>query len=255
MKTLVVGASGATGKHLVRLLLQKGVAVKALVRNKATFLQKLEVINTFGQHPKTRDLLEIVEAEIKKIRVEELAALLEDCDRVASCLGHNLTFKGVFGLPHLLVTGTIKKITAAIKANYPDNISTEKVRLVLMSSSGVRNPDLKEKAPFGQWLVLLLLRVLLPPHRDNEKASEFLRLKLSSSNSAIEWVAVRPDSLVDDDRVSDYENHLSPIRSALFNPGQVSRINVADFISRLLMEDKLWEQWKSQMPLVYNKVK
>jgi len=64
---------------------------------------------------------------------------------------------------------------------------------------------------------------------------------------------VRPDSLIDREEVSEYTLHASPIRSALFNPGKTSRINVAHLMARLVAENTLWEKWTGQMPVVYNK--
>jgi hypothetical protein len=69
----------------------------------------------------------------------------------------------------------------------------------------------------------------------------------------IEWVAVRPDSLIDEDRVTEYEVHPSPIRSATFNPGKTSRINVGRFMADLITDDDLWNRWKGQMPVIYNR--
>jgi hypothetical protein len=33
----------------------------------------------------------------------------------------------------------------------------------------------------------------------------------------------------------------------------ISRINVAHFMARLAVEDELWQEWKGQMPVIYNK--
>ena len=61
-KVLVIGASGATGRLLVKLLLQKGVAVIAIVRN-ADSLQSF-----VGEHSS----LQITECEISQILVSDL---------------------------------------------------------------------------------------------------------------------------------------------------------------------------------------
>jgi hypothetical protein len=70
----------------------------------------------------------------------------------------------------------------------------------------------------------------------------------------VEWVAVRPDDLIDETEVSAYDVHPSPIRSAIFDPGQTSRINVGHFMADLITGDDIWPQWKGQMPVIYNKV-
>jgi len=69
----------------------------------------------------------------------------------------------------------------------------------------------------------------------------------------IEWVAVRPDNLIDEDQVSAYEVHPSPIRSAIFDAGMASRINVGSFMADLITENESWNRWKGQMPVIYNK--
>jgi hypothetical protein len=66
-------------------------------------------------------------------------------------------------------------------------------------------------------------------------------------------VAVRPDSLIDEREVTEYEVYASPIRSALFNAGKTSRINVSHFMADLMTDDSLWNKWKGQMPVIYNK--
>ena len=66
-------------------------------------------------------------------------------------------------------------------------------------------------------------------------------------------MAVRPDTLIDEDFLSEYEIYASPVRSALFNPGKTSRINVGNFMARLILENDLWEEWKGKMPVIYNK--
>jgi hypothetical protein len=69
----------------------------------------------------------------------------------------------------------------------------------------------------------------------------------------IEWVVVRPDTLVNADLATEYEVHSSPTRSAIFDPGNTSRINVARFMADLITGDDLWTRWRGQMPVIYNR--
>ncbi len=64
---------------------------------------------------------------------------------------------------------------------------------------------------------------------------------------------VRPDSLTDEDTVTEYEVHSSPTRSAILDAGVTSRINVGSFMADLITDDDTWNKWKGQMPVVYNK--
>ncbi len=136
----------------------------------------------------------------------------------------------------------------AIKANKPE----EPTKFVLMNTAGNSNRDLDEPISFGQRCVMGLLRLLLPPHVDNEKAADLLRTEIGQNDDAIQWVVVRPDGLVNEDETTEYELHASPIRSAIFNPGVTSRINVGHFMADLIDDDDLWSQWKGQMPVIYN---
>ena len=137
----------------------------------------------------------------------------------------------------------------AIKKSSPK----KPVKYVLMNTSGNRNRDLNEPVSFGQRIVIGLLRILLPPHVDNEQAADYLRTKIGRNDEKIEWVAVRPDGLVDEDQVTAYRVFQSPIRNPIFNSGKTSRINVANFMAELMTNQKLWDKWKGQMPMIYNK--
>jgi len=149
-----------------------------------------------------------------------------------------------------LVTNTIEKISRIIESLKPD----KKVKVILMSSSGCSNRDIPEKPPLSQKIVISILRQLLPPHIDNEQAADFLRTRIGQGHLFIEWVAVRPDMLTDETKISEYSIHQSPTRNAIFNSGASSRINVANFMASLATDTKLWDVWKGKMPIVYNDV-
>lgn len=237
MTTLVVGATGATGKHLVEQLLISEQKVKVIVRSP----EKLP------ESWKTNDQLSIIQASISDITEDEMAEYLQGCNAVASCLGHTMNWKGLYGKPRKLVTNAVSLLCNAIKKNAPD----KPVKIVLMNTSGNRNRDLNEPISIGQRFVIALLRLLLPPHVDNEKAADYLRTKVGQKNNLIEWVAVRPDGLVNEDKVTEYEVYPSPTRSAIFDAGTVSRINVGHFMAELISENDLWNKWKGQMPVIY----
>jgi len=239
MTTLVLGASGATGRKLVDQLLQKGQKVKVIIRSPAKLPETwLSSQNIF-----------IIQASITELSVNDLAEHLLDCQAVASCLGHRPDLKGIYGKPRKLVTEAIKLVCQAIQKN----AGPRSVKVVLMNTAGNRNKDLNEPFSIGEKLITALLRVLVPPHPDNEHAAEFLRKEVGQEDPTLEWVVIRPDSLIDEIEVTEYEIYPSPIRSALFNPGKTSRINVGNFMARLIIEPGLWDEWKGQMPVLYNK--
>ena len=174
---------------------------------------------------------------------------VEGCDAVLSCLGHNLTFKGMFGKPWLLVTDTIEKISRSIESINAD----KKVKIILMNTAGNSNRDILEQSPLSQRCVISLLRLLLPPHVDNEKAADFLRVHVGQTHKCIEWVVVRPDGLTNEENVTEYDIYPSPTRNPIFDAGQTSRVNVANFMSNLVVDSDLWAKWKGRMPVIYNR--
>ena len=234
MRVLVVGASGATGRLVVDQLLSRGVKVVAIVRS----LDGL---------PDSPNLCK-VKAAVHSLTTSEMAVHAKECCAVVSCLGHNLTFKGVFGQPRLLVTDVLQCICRAIRSNSTEDT----VKVILMNTTGNSNRDIPETPPFSQRMVIAMLRVLLPPHLDNERAADFLRTQIGQNDRAIEWVAVRPDALTDEKDVTEYAVHASPIRNAIFDSGATSRINVAHFMAELILNEDTWLEWKGRMPVVYN---
>jgi hypothetical protein len=240
MKTLVVGASGATGKLLVEQLLNLGQNVKVIIRPSGNIPESWN----------SSDKISVIKASISELSADEMANYLNDCQSVASCLGHNLTLKGIFGKPRKLVSDGVKLLCMAIQKNSP----SKPVRFVLMNTTANKNRDINEPASTGEKLVMGLIRLLVPPQTDNETAAEFLRVNIGQNNKSIEWVAVRPDTLINEGKVSEYELYASPTRSAVFNPGKTSRINVGNLMARLIVENDLWNEWKGQMPVIYNKV-
>jgi len=240
MNNLIVGASGATGRLLTEELLNRGQFVKVIVRSPDKLPTAI----------KNHNNLTVIQASVLDLSDAELAQHVKGCHAVASCLGHNITLKGMFGHPRKLVTDATRRLCDAIKENSPE----KPIKFVLMNTTGNSNRDLNEPISFAQKSVVGLLRLLLPPHADNEQAADYLRSKVGQNDQLIEWAAVRPDGLIDEDEVTPYDVHPSPIRSAIFDPGQTSRINVGHFIAELITEDNIWLKWQGQMPVIYNKV-
>lgn len=239
MTTLVAGASGATGRLLVEQLLNQDHTVKVIVR----------AASKLPEHIQNHQNITIISANILNLSDAEIAQHVKGCDAVASCLGHTLSVKGIYGPPRRLVTDAVRRLCNAIKENKPDT----PVKFVLMNTTGNSNRDLNEPISVAQKCVIGLLRLLLPPHVDNEQAADYLRTQIGQNDAHIEWTAVRPDSLIDEDHVTEYTLHPSPIRSAIFDAGKTSRINVAHFMTTLVADTNLWTQWKGQMPVIYNK--
>jgi len=236
MKALVLGASGATGKLVVQQLVKKNIQVRVVVRESAIIP---------GQISDDKSI-EIIKGNINDFDIAKIKDLVKDCDAVICCLGHNISFKGIFVPPRKLVYNTAAKIIEALQSLnlYP--------KFILMSTTAYTNRKTGEVNPFGEKIVFSLLKVLLPPHKDNMLAADHLVYKLGLKTN-VDWVAVRPDSLFDEENVSVYEIHNNKIRSPIFNPGKTSRINVGNFMAELVTNDKLWQEWKHKTPVIYNK--
>ena len=218
-------------------LLEKGHEVKAFARN----------ITKFSTEIITHKKFDVIGTSVLDMSEEELENHTKGCDAIVSTLGHNLSFKGMFGNPRQLVTDSIKKLCKV--SEYTKN---KPVKIILMNTVACKNEDLKEKVSFFEKCVFFLLRYLIPPHSDNENAANYLRTLIGQNHSNIQWAVVRPDSLINEEEISPYTTHSSPIHT-LFKPGKTSRINVAHFISELISNEKIWIEWKGKMPVIYNK--
>jgi len=238
MTILVVGASGATGRLLVGQLLDRGASVRIIVRTHSN------LFSTIKSHEK----LSVTCASLLDMSDAEMARHARGCAAVVSCLGHNMTIKGMYGHPRRLVTDATRRLCNAIKSNKPEIA----VKFVLMNTAGNSNRDLEEPVLLAQRCVIWLLRLLLPPHSDNEHAADYLRTEIGQNDKEIEWVAVRPDGLINADTVTGYEVYASPVRSAIFDAGASSRINVAHFMAELVRNSDTWNKWKGKMPVIYN---
>ena len=90
MKTvLVAGASGNTGRPLVEQLLAMGHTVRVIVRSRHRLPAAVL------EHPN----IAVIEVSILDLSHEQMGELVTGCDAVVSCLGHIISFRGIFGAP------------------------------------------------------------------------------------------------------------------------------------------------------------
>lgn len=235
---LVVGATGATGQRLVAALLERGHHVRAIVRSADRLPAAL----------RDQPNLQLTIGTVLDLQPAQLAEQVRGCTAIASCLGHRMSLRGMLGPPYRLVTDTVRRLCEAVQAESP----AQPVKVVLMNTAGNRHRGLAEPLSPAERGVLCLLRLLVQPHADNEQAAEYLRTAIGPDHPHLQWVAVRPDGLVDENAVTPWDLHASPIRSAIFNAGRTSRINVGTFMADLIDDDALWADWQGQMPVIYN---
>lgn len=232
---LVVGGTGRTGGRVVGQLLERGARVRAIVRSAARLPAGVAADPAFS----------CLEADLLSLGEEDLVTQVRGCDAVVSCLGHTISLQGVFGPPRALVTDAVRRLCRAVEASEPDR----PVRLVLMSSVSVNRPVAAEpRRGMLDRLLLWLLRGLVPPARDNQRAAEFLHREIGTRHPRLEWVCVRPDSLVEGD-VSRYAVHETLV-SGLFQPGSSSMASVAHFMCELVEDLGTWRTWAGRLPVV-----
>jgi uncharacterized protein YbjT (DUF2867 family) len=221
----------------LRQLLARGASVRVIVRS----AERLP-----------RDLtgapgLTVLQADLLSLSDDDLLAQLRGCGAVISCLGHTLSLKGIYGAPRDLVTqaaATVHRVTAVLQPAQP-------MKLIMMSSVSVNDPrGSRSRRGVVERAVLTLLRCVLPPALDNQRAADFLSRDVGSSDPLLEWVAVRPDTLLDGG-ASRYAVHRLLVDS-LFAPGKTNIENAAHFMCELVTEDRVWAAWKGRLPVVVN---
>jgi nucleoside-diphosphate-sugar epimerase len=234
---LVVGGTGRTGQRLLEQLLKRGIRVRAIVRSSA----KLSA--NFTANPN----LTLIEADLLALNDAELQRHLSGCTAVISCLGHVISFKGVMGPPHDLVTRATVNLCRAIEALHP----AAPVKFILMSSVSVHRPGgLDTRRGAFERAFMWTMRGVLPPARDNQRASDFLLANVGPGNPFVQWTVVRPDTLQDGD-VSPYTMHEGLVNS-LFAPGATNMANVAHFMCDLVTNQTIWAAWKGRLPVIVN---
>jgi nucleoside-diphosphate-sugar epimerase len=234
-RVLILGATGRTGSRVATQLLDRGVAVRAIVRSAGRLPAGI------AEHP----LLEVVEADALSMPLGDLVDQLNGCDTVVSCLGHNISARGLFGPPHLLVERSIRRVHEAVEVHPP----AAPVHLILMSSVSVNLPERADtRRGSGERAYLGSLRAVLPPARDNQRAADFLAHELGPADPNLQWVAVRPDTLIEGN-VDEYTVHDTLVAS-IFKPDRTRMAHVAHFICELTTDDTTWQRWRGRMPVV-----
>lgn len=252
---LLLGATGRTGGRVLTQLLERGIPVRAIVRSAerlpagATAAATAGTIAdaTVGAVPaSTSDApLTVIEADIAEMQPEQLRRHLEGCDTVISCLGHAPDLRGVYGPPRDLVEGAVRAVceaAASLKSASP-------IRLILMSSVSVNRPGRADnRRGHGERAFVGLVRALVPPARDNQRAADYLAREIGEDHPFVSWVVVRPDSLVEGAPTA-YLAH-DELVASLFRPDRTRMANVARFMAELVQDEATWLRWRGKMPVI-----
>lgn len=245
---LVVGATGATGRHVVAQLLRAtedaSHTVKVIVRS----ADKMRQILTQLCVPENARL-QITQASLLEMTDAELLQQTADVDVVVSCLGHTLDWNGIYGHPRELVTDATRRLTTALMEN--NKKKNGNAKFILMGSDGVAWEGNDDQRSFFERCLISFIRYMIPPHRDNEGAAAYLlSLQQKQPDNSLEWVIVRPTDLVDEPPSSGtYQLYPKP-QGSLFGSGTATRSHVAQAMVKLITNASLWNQWKFKMPVL-----
>ena len=203
MKVLVLGATGGTGRLIVRYAQSKGYSVVALVRSK-------------GRASDLRET-ELVEGDAR----DEVAILraLEDCDAVVSALGTGMS---PFRQVTLLSVATDVLVTAMTRHGVR--------RLVCITGMGAGDSRGHGGFLYDRLILPLLLHNV---YRDKDRQEALIRA------SSLDWVIVRP-TLLNDDKARCRVRALTDL--AGFRGGNIARADVARFVVDQLTNDSWLRQ-------------
>ncbi len=198
MRIIIFGASGATGKLVVKQALEKGYLVRAFVRNP----QKLGIIHK-----------NLSTSEGNITNPHQVLHALTHGDVVVSTLG-NKTSRSLFRKNNTISEGT-QNIVKAMKLN---NIS----RLLFLTSFGINSKIFLPEKLF----IRIVLKNIFADLPTQEKIIK---------DSTLAWTIIRPARLVDSQQNENYQIGEDLAISPL---SKISRTNVADFILREITQNK-----------------
>lgn len=196
MKLIIFGASGRTGRELIRQALAQNHSVTAFVRIASDF----EV---------QESRLTILRGEVTE--PEDVAHAIEGQEAVINALGPRTLINRIPAL-----TAATRNIVHAMETSGPR-------RLIYLSALGVGDSEADQNLVFR----LLIRPILLGrDYADHEENEQVIR------RSNLEWIILRPARLVDRPRTGQYQVDLR--LSATFPFGKIGRADVADFILKQL---------------------
>ncbi|HEX9938993.1 MAG TPA: SDR family oxidoreductase [Longimicrobium sp.] len=191
MQVLILGATGGTGRELVKQALGHGHSVRVMARSP----DRVKMV-----HPR----LEVLQGDISDTTA--LTAALKGQDAVLSALGVNDRN------PNTILSEGVRNLLTAMKR--------QKVkRLIFMSSLGVGDSK-GQLGPVFNWVLLPAL--LKNIFADKERAEEVIR------ESKVDWTIVRPGTLKNKLLTGKYR--AGPDAAKKRWMPKIGRADVADFM-------------------------
>lgn len=198
MRILVIGATGGTGREIVKQALERGHDVVALARNPS----KIKTQN---------DRLRVVQGDV--MDPASVDAAVQGCDAVVCALGH----KRYLGPSKILSEGTRNIVRAMEKHGVR--------RLVVETALGVGDSIGK----LGVYYTLFTIPFILPFYwYDKGRQERVVR------ESSLDWVIVRPGQLTNGRKRGTYK-HGPRVGNYLWSVS-ISRADTADFMLNQLGE-------------------
>lgn len=255
--TLVLGGTGATGRYVVHQLMRLNRRVHVIVRSKDRMIEALkdieflsDISNRFPvKNEQGNDnaatmypLLTIIEGSVIDLTDQQIQQYCNNVENVVCCLGHTLSFKGIYGKPRRFVSITVQRFATALAGSIGP-----KRKFIVMASDGVPHPS---DDPYGFWLRTIMgcIRRCVPPHADNEAVGTYFSNLIGAGN--MEWVMVRPTNLANGP-VTKYKLYNKPV-GLIFGKQVVTRANVAKFMVDLIVDGSLFNEYRCRMPVVHD---
>lgn len=240
MRVFLLGATGNVGRLVLSELVERKLQVRAVVRS----------LDRIPEDLRHHEDIEYLEKNVLHMKNEEIADALEGCESCIVCLGHRISVSGIWGPPYRLVQDAVQKLHSAYEILHAEKESATRLKLVVLSTVGVTNPDGSEANFRGLFekAFVWIVSSLVPPWSDNMLTVQYLHDKIGRADNALEWVAVRPDSLAEGQRCP--YALWQGLQSGLFTPGKTRKSNLAHFMVSLLVDDDLWSSWKWKMPVI-----
>jgi putative NADH-flavin reductase len=198
MQILVIGATGGTGREIVKQALERGHDVVALARNPSKITTKHE-------------RLRVVQGDV--MDRASIEAAVQGCNAVLCALGH----KRWLGPSNIVSEGTRNIVRAMEKHGVK--------RLVVESALGVGDSI----GRLGLYYTLFTIPFILPFYwYDKERQERVVRA------SSLDWIIVRPGQLTNGRRRGTYK-HGPRVGNYLWSVS-ISRADAADFMLNQLAE-------------------
>jgi putative NADH-flavin reductase len=198
MRVLVIGATGGTGREIVKQALERGHDVVALARKPSRIKF-------------THDRLHVARGDV--MDPASLDAAMPGCEAVVCALGH----KRWLGPSKILSEGTRNIVRAMEKHGVK--------RLVVETALGVNGSS----GRLGLYYTLFTIPFILPFYWYDKGRQE--RVVIESS---LDWVIVRPGQLTNGRKRGTYQ-HGSNVGSFIWSVS-ISRADTADFMLNQLGE-------------------